>query len=371
MRVALLVPGGVDRTGTHRVIPAILWLIERLVAAGDDVHVFALRQEPRPGHWPLLGARVHNAGGRPRRARMLAQLIAEHRRARFDVLHAFWAAPAGVVAAAAGRMLRVPVVLEFPGGDLAGVPGIGYGAQLTRRGRLWVRMAVAGADRVVVPSGSMVRLARGLGITAQRVPWGVALDRWPPRPPRRRDPGRPPRLLHLASLNRVKDQETLLRAAAVLRDAGVPFRLDIIGEDTLGGAVQRRAAELGLGEVVRFHGFLPHAQMRPWVERADLLVVSSRHEGGPVVLLEAAVAGVPTVGTAVGHLADWSPDAACAVPVGDSAALAREISRLLADEDARLRLAEAAQARALAEDADFVAREIRRIYQELSNGRTS
>jgi len=362
----MLLPGGVDRGGTHRVIPCILWLIERLAAAGDDVHVFALNQEPEPGRWPLLGATVHNAGRRPRRGRMLAQLVAEHRRARFDVLHAFWVAPAGVVAAAAGRVLRVPVLLHLPGGDLTRLPGIGYGARLTPRGRLWVRVAAAGADRIVAPSTFIVDQARALGIAAERVPFGVALDRWPPRPPRRRETGRPARLLHVGSLNRVKDQETLLRAAAILRDGGVPFRLDVIGGDTLGGAVQRRAAELGLGEAVRFHGFLPHAELRPWVERADLLVVTSRHEAGPLVLLEAAVAGVPTAGTAVGHLADWAPGAALAVPVGDHAALARQIAHLLADEDARLRTAAAAQARALAEDADFTARAIRRIYFELA-----
>ncbi|HEU4559853.1 MAG TPA: hypothetical protein VFS20_18520, partial [Longimicrobium sp.] len=63
MKVALVVPGGVDRSGTHRVIPVLLWLIER-VARVHELHVFALRQEPRPATWELLGARVHNAGGR-------------------------------------------------------------------------------------------------------------------------------------------------------------------------------------------------------------------------------------------------------------------------------------------------------------------
>ena len=45
MKVALLVPGGVDRSGERRVIPCLLWLIERLAAAGDDLHVFAASQE--------------------------------------------------------------------------------------------------------------------------------------------------------------------------------------------------------------------------------------------------------------------------------------------------------------------------------------
>jgi hypothetical protein len=48
MKVAIVTPGGVDRSGSERVIPCLLWLIERLVRAGIEVHVFALRQEPRP-----------------------------------------------------------------------------------------------------------------------------------------------------------------------------------------------------------------------------------------------------------------------------------------------------------------------------------
>ena len=49
MKIALIVPGGVDRSGTHRIIPCLLWLVERLVAAGDEVHIFALQQEPSAG----------------------------------------------------------------------------------------------------------------------------------------------------------------------------------------------------------------------------------------------------------------------------------------------------------------------------------
>jgi glycosyltransferase involved in cell wall biosynthesis len=145
----------------------------------------------------------------------------------------------------------------------------------------------------------------------------------------------------------------------------MPFHLDVIGEDTLGGAIQRQAAALGLKTDIAFHGFLPHGEMRRWIEAADLLVMSSRHEAGPIVALEAALAGVPTVGTAAGHIADWAPTAAIAVPVGDSNALAEAIARLAGDEDERLRLAQAAQALAIAEDADFTAAALRRLYRSL------
>ena len=138
----------------------------------------------------------------------------------------------------------------------------------------------------------------------------------------------------MASLNRVKDQPTLLRALRALRDAGVDFTLDVVGEDTLHGQVQALTRELGLAAQVRYHGFLTQRELRPLVEAADLQLVSSRHEAGPFVLLEAAVAGVPTVGTAVGQLADWAPEAALASPVGDAAALARNAVAVLADEAA-------------------------------------
>ncbi len=363
MKLALVVPGGVDRSGKRNVIPCLLWLIERLVAAGDEVHVFALDQEPEPGDWTLLGARVRNAGRRPRRLRALADLFAEHRRERFDLVHAFWAAGPGAVAAAFGRLTRTPMVLTLPGGDLSALEDIGYGAQLTPGGRFWTRIALNGARRVIVQSDWMADLARGFGVEAVRIPFGVALDRWPPAPPRRRAEGAPLRLAHVANLNRVKDQATLLQAMRSLRERGVDFRLDVVGLDTLGGAIQQGCAALELADVVTFHGFLPHAATRPLVEAADLMVVSSRHEAGPLVALEAAVAGVPTVGTQVGHVADWAPEAAIATPIGDPQALAEAIARLAGDEPERLRLAQAAQRLALAEDADVTTARMRDLYR--------
>jgi glycosyltransferase involved in cell wall biosynthesis len=363
MKIALVLPGGVDRSGTHRVIPCLLWLIERL-AAEHQVHVFALHQEPLPGHWPLLGAQVVNIGSRPRWPRALAAMMAEHRRGRFDVVHGFWAAGPGLAAAAFARLVGVPNILTLPGGDLAALPEIGYGARLSARGKAVVRLALAGADRVIVPSRQLGREAAALGIEAIRMPLGVAIDRWPVRRPRRRTEA-VLRLVHVANLNRVKDQETLLAALHRLAMEGLDYRLDVIGLDTLNDAVQARATELGLTDRIRFHGFLPHAETRPWIEAADLLVMSSRHEAGPLVALEAALAGVPTIGTAVGHIADWAPEAALAVPVGDANALAAAVARLAADEAERLRIAHAAQALAIAEDADFTATRTLALYREL------
>lgn len=318
--------------------------------------------------YPLLGATIHaHIGGGALRARTwaLRSIVTEHRRSGFDLLHAIWGVPAGTVAAIAGGLLTRPVLLHLAGGELVAMPEIEYGSLRDLGGRLQIRLALAGADRVTAASEPMLKAAARLGCRASRVPLGVDLEAWPIRPPVPREPGAPPRLLHVGSLNRVKDHATLLRAAASLSGMGRAFRLDLVGVDTLGGEVQRAAAELGLTEQVAFHGFLTHARLRPLVERADLLVVSSRHEAGPIAFLEAAVAGVPCVGTRVGHIAEYAPEGAVAVPVADSAALGWAIAALLEDEPRRQRLAIEAQRRAIAEDAAFTAGKVEEIYEEL------
>ncbi|MEL4890976.1 glycosyltransferase family 4 protein [Xanthomonas protegens] len=369
MKLALVVPGGVDRSGEYRVIPAFLSLIERL-ARVHDLHVFVLHQEPLPAQWDLLGARIHNIGAARTRWRAIAAIRAEHRRAPFDVVQSLFSGHCSLIAVAAARWLQRPSLVHIAGGELVALHAIGYGGRRKWQGRLREALVLRLASAVTAASAPILDSLRALGIAAERVPLGVDLRAWPPRPPRPRGEG-PARLLHVASLNPVKDQTTLLRALAALARAGVDFRIDLVGVDTLDGAMQRLVATLGLSERVRFLGFKTQRELRPLVEAADLLVLSSQHEAGPLVLLEAAVAGVPTVGTAVGHLQEWAPSAALAVPVGDWAGLADALRQVLSDDELRLRLAWAAQCRAVREDADCSVRGFTALYQRLCASRST
>jgi len=74
---------------------------------------------------------------------------------------------------------------------------------------------------------------------------------------------------------------------------------------------------------------------------------------------------VPTVGTAVGHVRDFAPDRALAVPVGDDAALAEGIQTLLGDGRRRKAMGEAAQQWARDHDADATAAAFERIYSDV------
>lgn len=366
MRIALIVPGGVSRDGEHNVIPALVWLIERL-ARRHDVHVLVPRQEPQPGTWELRGATVHNLGRRRWRMAALRLLHRLHHARPFDVFQAMWGGGPIEVAWLASRLSGRPYVVHLGGGELVRMPELGFGAR--RPGRLMVtRFGVRNADVVTAASEIMIGLGRDAGASPERVPLGADLGTWIPEPPRPRSPGSPARIVQVASLTPVKDQGTLLRAVAALVRDGLDVHLDIVGVDALGGAVQRLAAELDVHDRVTFHGFLPQRRAVPVVCAAHVMVVSSRHEAGPVVMLEAAAMGVPTVGTDVGQLRDWAPDRAVAVPVGDPGALAAAVARLLSDEPERLALAARAQEAAVREDADWTAERFEAMYRRLTGG---
>jgi len=364
MKLALVLPGGVDRGGEERVIPAFLALIGEL-SRRHEVHVFVLRQEPKPATWTLRGATIHNIGDGRQRSRAIAAIVAEHRCGAFDAVQSIFSGTCSLVAIAAAKLIRRPGLVHIAGGELIALPAIGYGGRQRWISRVREAVTLRAAAAVTAASAPILESLHALGVEAQRLPLGVDLAAWPASLPRRRG-SEPAKLLHVASVNRVKDQPTLLRALAAL---DVPFRMDIVGVDTLDGEMQRLAHELGLDDRVRFLGFKTQRELRPLMEAADLLVMSSLHEAGPLVLLEAAVVGVPTVGTAVGHLVEWSPAAALAVPVGDHAALAGAIRQVLEDEDLRLRLAHEAQRRALDEDAAYTAERFEALYRGLAHRR--
>jgi glycosyltransferase involved in cell wall biosynthesis len=361
LKIAVVVPGGVDRSGEVRVVPALLALLKRL-AVRHEVHVFALRQEAEPGEWWLCGARVHNIGGRVSVPRAVRAVLQEHGRGRFDLVQAIWSSSCGVVAVMAAKLLGLRCAVHVAGGELVALRDIGYGGRLALRGRLREALVLRGADALTAASQPVLDQLAALGRTGQRLPLGVDLAAWPPREPCRREAGEPLRLVQVASLNRVKDQACLLRALAQLPMA----ELDLIGEDTLGGEIQALAAQLGVGSRLRLHGFMTQAALQPLLARAHLHVISSRHEAGPLAVLEAAVLGVPSLGTAVGHLVEWAPEAALVVEPGDAAGLAALIARVDGDEALRLRLAHEAQRRALAEDADFSHGRFERLHAELA-----
>lgn len=136
-----------------------------------------------------------------------------------------------------------------------------------------------------------------------------------------------------------KAPDVMLEAMTHIRD--LDLMLSFIGDGPARQALAARAVELGVADRVRFHGNVPRASRL--LRAFDLLVLSSRAEGTPMILLEAMRASVPIVATRVGGVPDMlTTDQARLVDPEKPRVLALAIRDALADPDAsRARAAKA------------------------------
>lgn len=158
----------------------------------------------------------------------------------------------------------------------------------------------------------------------------------------------PPRLAMVARLEGHKDQPTLIRAVALLRDQGLAVELWLIGEGSRRPELEARIAELQLSDRVRLLG--SRRDIPALLAQLDQFVFSARpDEGFGIALAEAMAAGVPIVASDVGACREVLDGGRCGLLVepGSAEALAAGIRQVLSDPAAARQRAEAARDRAL------------------------
>ena len=106
--------------------------------------------------------------------------------------------------------------------------------------------------------------------------------------------GQPPVILSVGRLTAQKDQQTLIRAFALVRK-NVAARLLILGEGENRAELEALVSELGLASDVSLPGF--HKNPFAFMARARLFVLSSAWEGLPGALIQALACGCPVVST--------------------------------------------------------------------------
>jgi glycosyltransferase involved in cell wall biosynthesis/predicted N-acetyltransferase YhbS len=147
-------------------------------------------------------------------------------------------------------------------------------------------------------------------------------------------------VVSVANLRPQKDHGTLLAAARILADRGVPFRLVVVGQGPLEREVAGRRDELALGGHVILAGFRPDAVAV--MAAGDVFVLASAWEGLPVAVMEASVLGLPIVATRVGGVAEHlGSGAALLVPPRAPSALADALEAVLTDPRRRAELSAA------------------------------
>ena len=242
-------------------------------------------------------------------------------------------------------------VLHAPAAMLAGIPVVstvhGFtGGDAKNRVYQWVqRKALPFLDRVVAVSAPLARELRAAGVPDARL---RTIPNGPPvggpaglsRAGARRTlevPARGSRLGWVGRLSAEKGPDVFLDALAVGRaSGGLPADVcaSILGDGPLRPELEEKARATGLHPCVRWHGAVPGAARL--LRAFDVLVLSSRTEGTPIVLLEALVAGVPVVATGVGGVPDAARGRAVRlVPPEDPVALAEAIAAELVERGSR------------------------------------
>lgn len=98
-------------------------------------------------------------------------------------------------------------------------------------------------------------------------------------------------LLAAGRLHAVKDHAFLIRACKILKERGLEFLCIIAGEGPQRAALQRLISDLKLSENVRLLGYCSRVELDDLYSMSDLVVLTSRSEGIPLVLMEAMARG--------------------------------------------------------------------------------
>lgn len=149
----------------------------------------------------------------------------------------------------------------------------------------------------------------------------------------------PIRIISVGRLDPEKNPWLLPEVLARLRRRDERFRLAVVGTGPLADAVREHARALGVDDAVEWLGYVPNGP-RLWDEyrRSHLFVHVSLTEGVPQVLFEAQGAGLPVVATDVGGVAAAVGASAILVPPRDPDAAADAVTRVVGDDELRIRL---------------------------------
>jgi glycosyltransferase involved in cell wall biosynthesis len=265
----------------------------------------------------------------------LAALV-EALRGDYDAVVSISLVPYGTFALLVGRLTGTPVHLGIIGADLDSHAAAWYGAvprALFRR-----------FDAVSVPGTAHVERLAAAGVDRERIAVLTnTVDAVTYRPPAD-DGERDVDFLWIGRFSDEKRPALFVEALARLRARGVEYTALMLGDGDRLDATRALAAELGVADAVEFTGWVDDPLA--YYHRTRAYVLTSRREGVPLTLLEAMATGVVPVVPPVGSVPDVVADGRNGFVVDrpTPARLADALEAVLADDERRRKLADAATA---------------------------
>jgi glycosyltransferase involved in cell wall biosynthesis len=218
-------------------------------------------------------------------------LVALHKEHHFDLIHAHWTVPSGVVAVLAQRWMKVPIVLTVHGSEVT------YVARKTLFGTAVVRWVLRKVSKVLANSTWTARELSKYGADPERLSV-IWLGGNRPKELQRMSEGHKSEVVQLLTvgyLAKRKGHRFVIEALRVLRDRGYVFEYTIVGDGPEERLLRGLVDDLGLGDVVYFVGHKPHAEVWPYFLKCDIFVLPSWAEAFGVVYTEALGLGKPII----------------------------------------------------------------------------
>lgn len=268
----------------------------------------------------------------------------------FDLIHAHWTMPQGLLAATLPRRLRLPFVTSAHGGD---VYTLGRGPM-----KHLLRLVLRRAAAITAVSEDLCRTLGSLSPESKgritRIPMGVDTEHFiataaaSTRPPDL--PSQGPVILFVGRLVEKKGINILLDALAYGSAQLDAAQLVVIGDGPLKADLVAHTARKGLAGRVHFLGARAHDRLPAYLAAADVFAQPSisaangDRDGLPVTLMEAAACSLPAIASDIGGVPEFVTHGhnGLLVPPGDIASLASGLGRIVGSRSLRDSLATAA-----------------------------
>jgi|Deesub1362B_J571_1020462.scaffolds.fasta_scaffold00320_28 N-acetyl-alpha-D-glucosaminyl L-malate synthase BshA len=309
-------------------------------------HAFEIVTYPRFARLPLIRAISFTVLG-------FLTALRKSRRRKYDLIHAHYAIPQGLLGVALKHALRLPLVVTLHGTD------INYLAR-RRMTRPLVKLVLKQADAVVAVSRFLKEEAEKLGVEAEKVRViynGVELPEW-------EEAEREMSILFVGSLVKQKGIDTLLKAYRIVKERLPEAKLVIVGDGREREALENMSTRLKLKDVF-FEG--SRNRLGGYYSRSRVLALPSRSEGFGLVALEAMAYGLPVVATRVGGIPEvvTHGEAGMLVEKDDASALAEALIKVMADKALWQKLSQNARKRAAMFSWEKTAQQYANLYAEL------
>jgi glycosyltransferase involved in cell wall biosynthesis len=249
----------------------------------------------------------------------------------FDLIHAHFTYPDGVVAARLGRRYGVPVVIteQNPWG-----PWMDKYASVRRRA---IRAARQSTCHIAISESVRRTIEQYTGTMENLVVIPDGVDAFQFTLPGEAQKRKPNQILFVGAIRPVKGVDVLFRAMRLLADRSAQVELVVVGEAFYGAyrreeiRLKKMVSDLSLDDRIRFAGKQTPSELVRSMQESAALVLPSRAESFGMVLVEALACGTPVVATRCGGPEDIVDDqVGQLVPIEDPEALANAIERVLA-----------------------------------------